>query len=117
MMYIDRPDGRISAGFFDEKSKDWQEQQKQVEARIAQLATTGLRSATGAVQIMATLSAASASFSDGQPQQQRVCAEAAVPDADRSALKRPETAARELADAIAAILARRPASTNLQEVR
>jgi NAD(P)-dependent dehydrogenase (short-subunit alcohol dehydrogenase family) len=42
---------------------------------------------------------------------------AAVPDADRSALKRPETAARELADAIAAVLARRPASTNLQEVR
>jgi NAD(P)-dependent dehydrogenase (short-subunit alcohol dehydrogenase family) len=42
---------------------------------------------------------------------------AAVPDADRSALKRPETAARELADAIAAALSRRLASSSLQEVR
>jgi NAD(P)-dependent dehydrogenase (short-subunit alcohol dehydrogenase family) len=41
---------------------------------------------------------------------------AAVPDADRSALKRPETAARELADAIAAALSRRTASSGLQEV-
>ena len=42
---------------------------------------------------------------------------AAVPDADRAALKRPETAARELADAIATALSRRPASSSLQEVR
>jgi NAD(P)-dependent dehydrogenase (short-subunit alcohol dehydrogenase family) len=42
---------------------------------------------------------------------------AAVPDADRSALKRPETAASELADAIAAVLARRTTSSRLQEVR
>jgi NAD(P)-dependent dehydrogenase (short-subunit alcohol dehydrogenase family) len=34
---------------------------------------------------------------------------AAVPDADRTSLKRPEMAARELADAIAAALSRRPA--------
>ena len=33
---------------------------------------------------------------------------AAVPDADRSTLKRPEAAARELADAVAAALSRRP---------
>jgi hypothetical protein len=32
---------------------------------------------------------------------------AAVPDADRSTLKRPEVAARELADAVAAVLSRR----------
>ncbi len=42
---------------------------------------------------------------------------AAVPDADRSALKRPETAARELADALAAALSRRTPSASLQEVR
>jgi NAD(P)-dependent dehydrogenase (short-subunit alcohol dehydrogenase family) len=41
---------------------------------------------------------------------------AAVPDADRSTLKRPEIAARELADAIAAALQRR-AFARLQEAR
>ena len=40
---------------------------------------------------------------------------AAVPDADRSALKRPETAARELADAIAAALRRSATGAGLQE--
>jgi hypothetical protein len=36
---------------------------------------------------------------------------AVVPDADRSTLKRPEVAARELADTVAAVLSRRtPAS-------
>jgi hypothetical protein len=33
---------------------------------------------------------------------------AAVPDADKSTLKPPEVAARELADAVAAVLSRRP---------
>jgi NAD(P)-dependent dehydrogenase (short-subunit alcohol dehydrogenase family) len=42
---------------------------------------------------------------------------AAVPDADRSTLKRPEIAARELADAIAAALPRRAAFARLQEGR
>jgi NAD(P)-dependent dehydrogenase (short-subunit alcohol dehydrogenase family) len=42
---------------------------------------------------------------------------AAVPDADRSALKRPEAAALELADAVAAALSRRTTSSSLQEVR
>src|SRR5215472_6229444 len=51
-MYLDRLDGRITAAFFDEKSKEWREQQKQVEARMAQLASVGLRSAREAVQIM-----------------------------------------------------------------
>jgi NAD(P)-dependent dehydrogenase (short-subunit alcohol dehydrogenase family) len=37
--------------------------------------------------------------------------EAAVPEADRTLLKRPETAARELADAIGAVLAERAASS------
>ena len=40
---------------------------------------------------------------------------AAMPDADRSALKQPDTAARELADAIAAALAERTAASRLQE--
>jgi len=42
---------------------------------------------------------------------------AAAPDADRSELKRPETAARELADAIAAALGSAMARVHLQEAR
>lgn len=42
---------------------------------------------------------------------------AAAPDADRSALKRPETAARELADAIAAALGPTMTRVHLQEAR
>jgi len=38
---------------------------------------------------------------------------AAVPDADRSTLKRPEMAARELADAVAAVLSRRASESDL----
>jgi NAD(P)-dependent dehydrogenase (short-subunit alcohol dehydrogenase family) len=38
---------------------------------------------------------------------------AAVPDADRSTLRRPESAARELADAIAVVLSRRTAAPEL----
>jgi site-specific DNA recombinase len=71
-MYLDRLDGRISAEFLDEKSKVWRDQQKDVEARINQLATTGLRSATEAVQTMGTVSAACAVFNDAQPEQKRV---------------------------------------------
>ena len=40
---------------------------------------------------------------------------AAVPDADRSMLKRPETAARELADAIGTALSARPATSEVLE--
>jgi NAD(P)-dependent dehydrogenase (short-subunit alcohol dehydrogenase family) len=39
----------------------------------------------------------------------------AVPDADRSTLKRPEVAARELADAVAAVLSRRTSEAIAQE--
>jgi hypothetical protein len=38
---------------------------------------------------------------------------AAVPDADRSTLKRPEVAAHELADAVAAVLSRRASESDL----
>jgi hypothetical protein len=40
----------------------------------------------------------------------------AVPDADPATLKRPETAARELADAIAAALNRRVVDADVREV-
>jgi hypothetical protein len=70
-MYLDRLDGRISAAFFDEKSKEWREQQKQIEVRMAQLATTELRSATEAVQIIKSVSDACSSFQEHHPQQQR----------------------------------------------
>jgi hypothetical protein len=76
MMYVDRLDGRISVAFFDEKSTEWREQQKQVEARMAQLATTELRSATEAVQIIRSVSDACGSFQERQPQQQRTIATA-----------------------------------------
>jgi hypothetical protein len=61
-MYLDRLDGRISAEFFDEKSKAWREQQKQIEVRMNQVTATGLRSAAEAVQIMKSVSHACAGF-------------------------------------------------------
>ncbi len=59
-MYIDRLDGRITAAFFDQKSKVWRDQLKQIEVRMAELATTGLRSSTEAVQTMKSVSEACA---------------------------------------------------------
>jgi hypothetical protein len=44
-MYLDRLDGRIPAAFFDEKSKEWRDQQRRIETRMAQLASCELRSA------------------------------------------------------------------------
>lgn len=70
-MYMDRLDGRISAAFFDEKSREWREQQKQIEAGMKQLETTQLRSATEVLQTIRFVSEACSSFGDSQPQQQR----------------------------------------------
>jgi hypothetical protein len=70
-MYLDRLEGRISAGFYDENSKEWRDQQKQVEARMAQLRTVELRSATEALQIIKSVSDAGGSLPQHQPQQQR----------------------------------------------
>jgi DNA invertase Pin-like site-specific DNA recombinase len=70
-MYLDRLDGRISAAFFDEKSKEWRERQKQIEAQMAHLATTELRSATEAVQIIRSVSDACGSFQEHQQQRKR----------------------------------------------
>jgi hypothetical protein len=75
-MYLDRLDGRITAEFFDQKSKEWREQQKQVDAKIAQLATADLRSRSEALQTMKAVSDACSAFGDGQPQQQRALATA-----------------------------------------
>jgi DNA invertase Pin-like site-specific DNA recombinase len=75
-MYMDRLDGRITAAFFDEKSKQWREQQKQIDARLAQLRTTELRSGTEALQVMRSVSEACGSFQEHQPQQQRAIASA-----------------------------------------
>ena len=75
-MYLDRLNGRITPAFFDEESKEWRDQQKQVEARITQLQTGKLRSATEAVQIMQKVSGACATFEDKQPQDQRAIASA-----------------------------------------
>jgi hypothetical protein len=61
-MYLDRLDGRITAAYYDEKSKEWRDQQKQIEGRMAKLATTGLRSASEALQAMKSGSDACGSF-------------------------------------------------------
>jgi site-specific DNA recombinase len=71
-MYLDRLDGRVTAAFFDEKSKEWREQLKQIES----LQTTDLRSAAEALQIMKSVSDACGSFQEHQPQQQRAIASA-----------------------------------------
>jgi len=80
-MYLDRLDGRVTAEFFDQKSKQWREEQKQVEARMAQLATTQLRSAAEALQIIRSVSYACGSFSAQQPQPQRAIASALMQNA------------------------------------
>ncbi len=41
-MYLDRLDGRITAEFFAQKSKEWREQQKGIEAQIAQIGSSDL---------------------------------------------------------------------------
>jgi hypothetical protein len=51
-MYMDRLDGRITATCFDEKSQQWQQQQKRIEEQIRRLQTTELRSGAEAVQTM-----------------------------------------------------------------
>jgi site-specific DNA recombinase len=80
-MYLDRLDGRITAEFFDEKSKEWRHQQKQIEARIAELATTGMRSRSAALEQMKSVSALCAGFSDAAPKQQRALAAALMQNA------------------------------------
>src|SRR5262249_8629178 len=75
-MYLDRLDGRINAAFFDEKSKEWRDEQKKIEERMSQLATIGLRSATDAVQMMKAASNACESFDQAEPGQQRALASA-----------------------------------------
>ena len=72
-MYLDRLDGRITAQFFDERSKPWREEQKQIEARIQ---TQALRSAAEALEIMQSVSDACSSFEGQPPQQQRAIASA-----------------------------------------
>jgi hypothetical protein len=80
-MYLDRLDGRTTAEFFDAKSKQWREQQKQIETQMAQLATTATRSSAEAVQIMMSVSQACGVFIDAQPQQQRATVTALLQNA------------------------------------
>ena len=80
-MYLDRLDGRITAAFFDEKSKERRDQEKQVEAQLARLATSGLRSAPEALQILQSVSDACDSFAEAPPHQQRTLAVALLKNA------------------------------------
>ena len=86
-MYLDRLDGWITAAFFDEKSKEWRHRRKEIEARVLQLAATGLRSATDAAQIMKSVSEACTGFGDAKPRQQRALATALLADATWTAGK------------------------------
>ena len=70
-MYLDRLDGRISAEFFDSKSKQWREEQKQIEVRMRQLETVPLRTAAEAVQIIGSVSDTCRTFQDQPNDQQR----------------------------------------------
>jgi DNA invertase Pin-like site-specific DNA recombinase len=94
-MYLDRLDGRITAEFFDQKSKEWHDQQKEIEGRMLKLETTVLRSATEAVQIMKSVSDSCARFPEAQPEQQRAIARSLLKNATwkagkfESALKSP----------------------------
>jgi len=76
-MYLDRLDGRIGAEFFDEKSKEWREQQKEIELRMRQ----PLRTAAAAVQLMGAVSSACSTFQDQPAQQQRAIAKALMKQA------------------------------------
>jgi resolvase-like protein len=76
-MYLDRLDGRITAEFFDAKSKQWRDQQKEIETRM----TTPLRSAAEAVQIIRSVSDACGTFQDQPAQQQRALAATLVKQA------------------------------------
>jgi hypothetical protein len=80
-MYVDRLDGRITAAFYDEKAKEWGEQQRQIEARMAKLRTTELRSAKEALRIIRSVSDACSSFQQNQPQQQRAIVSAMMQQA------------------------------------
>jgi site-specific DNA recombinase len=91
-MYLDRLDGRISAEFFDAKSKQWRDQQKEIDQRMKQLETkqletTTLNSAAEAVQIMKSVSDACGAFGDQTPRQQWALALALVQQATRKAGK------------------------------
>jgi hypothetical protein len=77
-MYLDRLDGRITVEFFDQKTKEWREQQKHIEAQMAQCATSDLRSRCEAVQMMKVASDACDAFEGAQPQQQRALATAMI---------------------------------------
>jgi hypothetical protein len=76
MMYLDRLDGRITAEFFDAQSKQWRDQQKEVEMRTKQLETTALMTATEAVEIMRSLSDSCRTFAVQESQRQRALAAA-----------------------------------------
>jgi DNA invertase Pin-like site-specific DNA recombinase len=75
-MYMDRLDGRITPEFFDAKSKQWRDQQREVEMRMKQLESTTLRTATEAVEIMRSLSDACSSFMDKPAGEQQALATA-----------------------------------------
>jgi hypothetical protein len=70
-MYMDRLDGRISAAFFDAKSKQWRQDQKQIHERIQMLKATELMTAARAVEIVRGVSEACAGFETAKADRQR----------------------------------------------
>ena len=77
-MYLDRLDGRITTEFFDAKAREWRQEQNEITARMRQLETTALRSATEAVQIMRSVSDACGQFKQQAAVEQRALLAALV---------------------------------------
>lgn len=70
-MYLDRLDGRITAKFYDDKSKEWREQQTQIEARMK---STDLRPARETIEVMGSISDACGTFESQPSTKQRAIA-------------------------------------------
>ena len=70
-MYLDRLDGRIDAAFFDRATAEWRREQRQIQARMEQVKTTGLRSYTEAVGSMRAVSEAAGQFLEAPASDQR----------------------------------------------
>jgi site-specific DNA recombinase len=77
-MCLDRLDGKITAQFYDEKTKAWREQQKQIESRMK---STELRSATETMEILRSVSDACGTFESQTSTKQRVIATALMQQA------------------------------------
>ena len=81
-MYMDRLDGRITATFFDEKSAQWRQEQKQIEARMRNWRRRSCGRPRRPLQTMRAVSEPCAQFDHSEAQQQRALASATAGEGD-----------------------------------